>query len=104
MPVRMAQVAQTRRAKARSLDLPMGKGTTSWISYHREERVMLHLKVSGMTCEHCVSAVTRAVRAVPGAGNVAVSLDRGEVTVAGDPDQAAVRAAITEEGYEVTAA
>ena len=65
---------------------------------------MLHLKVSGMTCEHCVSAVTRAVRAVPGAGDVAVNLDRGEVTVAGDPDLSAVRAAIAEEGYEAEAA
>ena len=65
---------------------------------------MLHLKVSGMTCEHCVSAVTQAVRAVPGAGDVAVNLDRGEVTVAGDPDLGAVRAAIAEEGYEVEAA
>ena len=65
---------------------------------------MLHLKVSGMTCAHCVSAVTRAVRAVPGAGDVAVNLDRGEVTVAGNPDLKAVRAAITEEGYDVNAA
>lgn len=65
---------------------------------------MLHLKVSGMTCEHCVAAVTRAVRAVPGAGDVAVSLDRAEVTVTGDPDPGAVRAAIAEEGYDVTGA
>ena len=64
---------------------------------------MLHLKVSGMTCGHCVSAVTRAVRAVPGAGDVTVNLGRGEVTVAGDPDPSAVRAAIAEEGYEVQA-
>lgn len=65
---------------------------------------MLHLKVSGMTCGHCVSAVSRAVRAIPGTENVAVDLDRGEVTVQGDPDPNAVRAAIAEEGYEVRAA
>jgi copper chaperone len=65
---------------------------------------MLHLKVSGMTCGHCVSAVSRAVRAVPGAEDVAVDLDRGEVTVQGNPDPSAVRAAIAEEGYEVQAA
>jgi len=65
---------------------------------------MLHLKVSGMTCGHCVSAVSRAVRAVPGAEHVAVDLDRGEVTVQGNPDPSAVRAAIAEEGYEVQAA
>ena len=64
---------------------------------------MLNLKVAGMTCGHCVSAVSRAVGAVPGAGEVAVDLHRGEVTVGGDPDPAAVRAAIVEEGYEVRA-
>lgn len=65
---------------------------------------MVHLKVSGMTCGHCVSAVSRAVRAVPGAADVAVDLDRGEVTVKGNPDPRAVRDAIAEEGYEVQAA
>jgi copper chaperone len=65
---------------------------------------MLHLKVSGMTCGHCVSAVSRAVRAVPGTEDIMVDLARGEVTVEGDPDPGAVRAAITEEGYEVQAA
>ena len=64
---------------------------------------MLHLKVSGMTCAHCVAAVSRAVRAVPGAGDVTVSLDRGEVVVTGDPDLRAVRDAIAEEGYEAQA-
>lgn len=65
---------------------------------------MLNLKVSGMTCGHCVSAVSQAVRAVPGTEEVSVNLDRGEVTVQGDPDPGAVRAAIAEEGYEVQAA
>ena len=64
---------------------------------------MLHLKVSGMTCAHCVAAVSRAVRAVPGAGDVTVSLDRGEVVVTGDPDLRAVRDAVAEEGYEAQA-
>jgi copper chaperone len=64
---------------------------------------MLTLNVTGMTCEHCVKAVTKAVRTVPGAGAVAVDLDHGTVTVQGDPDAAAVRAAIAEEGYSVVA-
>ncbi len=62
---------------------------------------MLNLKVSGMTCGHCVAAVSKAVRVVPGAEDVAVDLGRGEVTVKGNPDPQAVRAAIAEEGYEV---
>ena len=62
---------------------------------------MLRLSVSGMSCDHCVAAVTRAVRAVPGAAHVQVDLAGGEVTVGGDPDPAAVRAAIEDEGYGV---
>jgi copper chaperone len=64
---------------------------------------MLDLKVDGMTCDHCVRSVTRAVRAVPGVGGVVVDLDAGRVTVQGDPDPASVRAAIEEEGYAVAA-
>jgi copper chaperone len=62
---------------------------------------MLDLTVTGMTCEHCVHAVTGAVRAVPGAAAVSVDLEHGRVRVEGDPDPAAVRAAIREEGYDV---
>ena len=64
---------------------------------------MLTLTVTGMSCEHCVKAVTRAVRGIPGAGAVAVDLDHGTVAVQGNPDPGAVRAAIVEEGYEVAA-
>ena len=65
---------------------------------------MLNLKVSGMTCGHCVSAVSKVVRAVPGTADVEVDLRSGEVKVGGDPDPQAVCAAIAEEGYEVQAA
>lgn len=64
---------------------------------------MLLLKVSGMTCGHCVAAVTRAVKALPSVERVVVDLARGEVTVQGHADERAVREAIVEEGYEVQA-
>lgn len=63
----------------------------------------MRLDVADMTCEHCVQTVTRAVRAVPGAGAVAVDLDAGTVEVGGSPDWAAVRAAIEAAGYDVRA-
>lgn len=63
---------------------------------------MLVLQVSGMTCAHCVRAVTEAVRAIPGAGEVSVDLARGEVRVAGAPDAATVEAAIVGQGYGVS--
>jgi copper ion binding protein len=57
--------------------------------------------VSGMTCGHCVQAVQTEVGAVPGVTGVDVDLDTKEVVVHGDTvDDAAVRAAIVEAGYE----
>ncbi len=58
------------------------------------------LIVSGMTCDHCVKAVTDAVSDVPGVESVAVDLDGGRVTVdGGDVDRTAVVEAISEAGY-----
>lgn len=64
---------------------------------------MLTLKVSGMTCGHCVAAVTKAVQSVPAVDAVSVDLASGTVAVTGQPDARAVRDAIVEEGYEVAA-
>ncbi len=64
---------------------------------------MIQLKVTGMTCAHCVRAVETAVRGVAPDAHVAVDLAAGTVTVDGQADPAAVRAAIVEEGYEVAA-
>ncbi len=59
--------------------------------------------VTGMTCGHCVRAVTEEVSAVPGVTAVDVDLDAGRVRVTGDGsvDDRAVRAAVDEAGYEV---
>ena len=62
---------------------------------------MLDLAVQGMTCDHCVRAVTQAVSRLPGVQSVTVDLAAGQVHVAGQPDRAAVCAAITGEGYTV---
>jgi copper chaperone len=59
--------------------------------------------VVGMTCGHCVDAVTEEVSAVPGVGAVDVDLGSGGLTVTSDApvDEAAVRAAVEEAGYSV---
>ena len=57
--------------------------------------------VAGMTCEHCVRSVSEEVSEVPGVTAVEVDLAGGRVTVHGDADDAAVRAAVTEAGYQV---
>jgi len=66
---------------------------------------MIRLKVTGMTCGHCESAVRKALAAVPGVSRV-VDVDREKslASVEGDPDPAALVAAIREEGYEAEAA
>jgi copper chaperone CopZ len=64
-------------------------------------------RVTGMTCAHCVAAVTKEVGKLAGPENVRVDLVPGGtsvVTVTGAPlDRAAVVAAIDEAGYELVA-
>ena len=59
--------------------------------------------VVGMTCGHCVTAVTEEVSQVPGVTSVDVDLPSGGLTVtsAAPVDESAVRAAVEEAGYEV---
>jgi len=58
-------------------------------------------RVPGMSCEHCKSAVTEELCAAPGVESVAVDLDTKLVKVSGASlDDAALRAAIDEAGYE----
>jgi copper chaperone CopZ len=58
--------------------------------------------VEGMSCDHCVHAITGEVTKVPGVAGVAVDLGAKSVAVTGDPiDDAAVRAAVEEAGYSV---
>jgi copper ion binding protein len=58
--------------------------------------------VPGVSCEHCVAAITEEVGQVAGVASVEVALAAKLVTVHGAPvDDAAVRAAIDEAGYDV---
>ena len=59
--------------------------------------------VTGMTCGHCVNAVTEEVSQLPGVTQVEVDLATGGLTVTSDDpvDDDAVRAAVGEAGYEV---
>ncbi len=59
--------------------------------------------VTGMTCGHCVAAVSEEVGGLPGVTDVAVDLATGGLTVTSDApvDDDAVRAAVEEAGYEV---
>lgn len=65
-----------------------------------------NIVVNGMTCGHCVAAVTEELSAVPGVEKVDVELVAGgdspvTVTSEGPLDPAAVEAAVAEAGYTV---
>lgn len=58
-------------------------------------------RVPGMSCSHCEAAVTAELSAVAGVGSVDVDLETKVVTVSGEAlDDAALRAAIDDAGYE----
>jgi copper ion binding protein len=59
--------------------------------------------VKGMTCDHCVSAVSAEVGRLDGVTDVQVDLASGLVTVTSTAplDETAVREAVDEAGYEV---
>lgn len=61
------------------------------------------IQVKGMTCGHCVNAVTEEISKLDGVTNVDVELESGNVTIVSEApvDPAAVNAAVDEAGYEV---
>jgi len=66
------------------------------------------IDVDGITCGHCIQQVTEELMALPGITHVAIDLHSGEispVTVVSDTvlDEEALRTALDEAGYSVTA-
>lgn len=62
------------------------------------------LKVTGMTCGGCTTKITKALNAIPGVGDVEVSLADGQATVQYDESAASVdqlKMAIKSAGYGV---
>jgi copper chaperone CopZ len=59
--------------------------------------------VTGMTCSHCVQAVTGELSTLPGVEDVRIDLTSGAVTVTSAAPLADndVRAAVDEAGYEL---
>lgn len=59
--------------------------------------------VTGMTCGHCVAAVTEEVGGIAGVSDVSVELESGAVTVTSESplDRGAVASAVEEAGFEL---
>jgi len=60
-------------------------------------------QVQGMSCGHCVNAVTQAVKSVDPKAEVNIDLASGKVDVQSDQEHQKIAAAIEEEGYKVAA-
>ncbi|MDE1953368.1 MAG: cation transporter [Betaproteobacteria bacterium] len=57
------------------------------------------LKITGMTCAHCVHAVIKALDSVAGVDKAEVKLESGVAIVRGPADTAALIAAVKDAGY-----
>lgn len=64
---------------------------------------MTNIKIKGMTCGHCVMAVTKSISALEGVKNVKVDLKTGDATYEETMtvDPTSVTAAVRKAGFEV---
>jgi copper chaperone len=64
---------------------------------------MKTIKIKGMTCNHCVMAVTRALEKIDGVKNVKVDLAKAEATFdeAKPIDMEVIKERIRKAGYDV---
>lgn len=60
---------------------------------------MIEFTVNDMTCGHCASSITRAVKDVDAAGRCEVDLSAKRVRIASDHPAEEFRAAIEEAGF-----
>jgi copper chaperone len=62
---------------------------------------MEKIRIRGMSCQHCVMSVTKALTKLPGVKNVQVDLVKGEATFEKNPDVPPdeIRKAIEDAGY-----
>lgn len=62
---------------------------------------MTEFEVQGMSCQHCVGAVTRSIKEIDPQAQVRVDLERGRVAVDSAQSADALKGAIDEAGYTV---
>jgi len=65
---------------------------------------MYQLQVEGMSCSHCVGAVTKAVKGVDAAATVDIDLSSKTVKVESSGALDQIKAAIADAGYDVVSA
>jgi copper chaperone len=67
------------------------------------EQSMRTIKVKGMSCQHCVKAVTKALEEIDGISGIKVDLLTGEVSFeeSGSVDEKSIKEKIQAAGYEL---
>ncbi len=69
----------------------------------RREIIVKTIKIKGMSCQHCVMAVKKALSGIAGIKDVEVDLEKGEATFQEEKavDMEPIREAIRKAGFEV---
>ncbi|MDR5732229.1 MULTISPECIES: heavy-metal-associated domain-containing protein [Caballeronia] len=62
---------------------------------------MTEFQVQGMSCQHCVAAVTRSIQEIDPQAQVRVDLEKGKVAVDSTQSEQALKDAIDDAGYTV---
>jgi copper chaperone len=64
---------------------------------------MATIKVNGMSCQHCVMAVTKALKEIDGLQDISVNLEKGEAvfTETKPVDKTLLKDKIKKAGYDV---
>ena len=81
----------------------MGSRRDLGMSKEEEEKMASVMKVKGMSCQHCVMSVTKALSQLEGIKSIQVDLAKGEVRFDNLKEVASnrIEKAIQEAGYEV---
>jgi copper chaperone len=67
--------------------------------------MMTTIKIKGMSCQHCVMAVTKALKEIDGLNEVTVNLEKGEASFneSKPVNKDLIKEKIKKAGYEVVA-
>ncbi|MEV8015062.1 cation transporter [Streptomyces sp. NPDC086554] len=98
------ELPQAETETAASCCSPSGSCHSGGAAETPQAAVTTVYEVTGMTCGHCEGAVSSEISELAGVSSVKAVASTGQVTVISDAplDEAAVRAAVDEAGYELT--
>ncbi|MHC0429742.1 heavy-metal-associated domain-containing protein [Streptomyces sp. O3] len=100
----MTAQTETPKAETGSCCTADGSCHSTPAADEQQGAVTVVYQVSGMTCGHCEGAIASEISEIAGVTSVKAVAATGEVTVVSEAplDEAAVRAAVDEAGYELT--